>query len=145
MRIIVEGCDGVGKSTYASFLADTYGCDVIHMTSGSPKNLRSYLHRLRNDNVIFDRFFISEVIYSKVFMRKTKIREFEIRFLLFVCKLMECKIYVMTHSDDVILARLKARDDESDTILNHISELNKAYVEFAEKYKINILDWSKIQ
>lgn len=139
MRIIVEGCDGVGKSTYASFLAKWYECDVVHMTAWSPKKLTSYLHRLKSDDVIFDRFFISEVVYAKVFERDTKINEFEIKFLLFICKLLRCQIYILTQDDDIILERLKQRGDETDTILNNVSRLNEEYVKFADKYNIKLV------
>lgn len=139
MRMIVDGCDGVGKTTYASRLANIYHCDVIHMTAKSPKNLRAYLHRLRNDNVIFDRFFISEVVYSKVFNRNTKIKEFEIRFLLFICKLLKYEIRILTQDDSVMLERLKRRNDESNEILNNVGRLNEEYVKFADKYNIKLV------
>ena len=32
MNIIIEGCDGVGKTTLAKKLADKYCCDILHMT-----------------------------------------------------------------------------------------------------------------
>ena len=66
MRIIIEGCDGVGKSTLALSLAKKYKCDIIHMTAWSPKVLSSYINRLKNKNIILDRSFISEVVYSKI-------------------------------------------------------------------------------
>ena len=48
MNIIIEGCDGVGKTTLAKKLADKYCCDILHMTKNSDKTLDSNISKMLN-------------------------------------------------------------------------------------------------
>ena len=41
MKIILEGCDGTGKTTLAKLLAEKYGLDICHCTAEDPKDFTS--------------------------------------------------------------------------------------------------------
>ena len=42
MRIILEGCDGTGKTTLANILAFKYGLDICHCTASDPSDFQFY-------------------------------------------------------------------------------------------------------
>lgn len=140
MRVILEGCDGSGKSTFAETLATEYGCDILHMTRYSDKSLKSYLIKMSvNDNIIFDRCFISEYVYSKVFNRYSQINDDNIRVLLDYAKALKYKIYILTCDNDEIMKRLSERNNETNEILNNVIKINDAYVDFAKKFNVKLL------
>lgn len=66
LKIIVEGCDGAGKSTYIKKLADMYPtATVLHCTRHTP-NTYEYFKSLLTDphDYIFDRFHIGQFVYQ---------------------------------------------------------------------------------
>lgn len=141
MKIILEGCDGSGKSTLAELFASKYACDIIHMTRWSDKTFDSYIKKISfNDNIIFDRCFISEYIYSKVFNRTTEITDEKIKFLLDLAINLNYNIYILTCNDDELIKRLKIRNNETDDIINNIVKINEAYLIFAKRYDIQIIN-----
>ena len=139
MRIILEGCDGVGKSTLAESLASTYCCDIIHMTRWSNKTFNTYIEKMSMDNIIFDRCFISEYIYSHIFNRITEISDKNIETLLNVAKALNYHIFILTCDDDELVKRLKNRNNETDDIIDNTIKINNMYVDFARKYNIKII------
>lgn len=81
--IIVEGCDGVGKSTFCDGLL-RLGWDCMHFAKpDSSFNPAIYYYSVlsRGDRVL-DRSFISEVIYSSYFGRACLIDDKELNYLL---------------------------------------------------------------
>lgn len=69
MKIIIEGCDGVGKTTLAETLANTLNGRVEH--DSEPKTYDQYMERLNQKGVvIFDRFFLGQFVYNKQEERK---------------------------------------------------------------------------
>lgn len=137
MRIILEGCDGSGKSTLSEFLASKYACDIIHMTRWSDKSFDTYVKKLSlNDNIIFDRCFISEYVYSKIFNRKTEITDEKIELLLDLSTYLNYNIYILTCNNDQLIKRLKERNNETDIIIDNVIKINDEYLNFARKYNI---------
>lgn len=81
MIIIIEGADGVGKTTVAQELQKTIPLSTLIKLSGSPKDVsqRFYMQELyykiypflefvsEEQHVILDRFTTSERVYSKLF------------------------------------------------------------------------------
>ena len=143
MQIIIEGCDGVGKSTLVESLAEKYGCDILHMTSWGPKTYTSYLHRYDQDGIISDRSFISEKVYSKVFNRPSEISDGHFESLLSYVRLQGYKIVILTCDSFELMRRLMERDDEDlyDADLRYkLEKLQEEYVRIGEKYDIPIID-----
>jgi thymidylate kinase len=141
MRIILEGCDGSGKSTLSEFLASKYACDIIHMTRWSDKSFDTYVKKISlNDNIIFDRCFISEYVYSKIFNRKTEITDEKIELLLDLSTYLNYNIYILTCNNDQLIKRLKERNNETDIIINNIIKINDEYLNFARKYNIQTVE-----
>ena len=69
MKVIIEGCDGVGKTTLATYMANALNGRVEH--DSEPKTYDEYMERLNQKGiVIFDRFFLGQFIYNKQEERK---------------------------------------------------------------------------
>lgn len=69
--IIVEGNDGTGKTTLIKkLMQDLKITSVIHTTQHDNRKLLWFDSLLNTHNIIFDRSFISNPIYDKVFKRE---------------------------------------------------------------------------
>lgn len=77
-QVIVEGCDGAGKSTVADWLCETIGHTITFHTSAPLKdaNENYYFELLMAFNfcasrihqpLIIDRFHIGELVYGSIF------------------------------------------------------------------------------
>lgn len=76
MRIIIDGNDGVGKTWLAKRLQqDLDITSYVHLTYKDPRNYYFYLNMLKKTDVIFDRSFIDERIYSEVLGRRPEFPE----------------------------------------------------------------------
>jgi len=74
MRIIIDGNDGVGKTTLAKKLQEHFGIkSYIHSSWNDPSDYMFCRELLRKEDVIFDRCFLDERIYSKVLNRKPRL------------------------------------------------------------------------
>lgn len=73
MHIIIDGCDGCGKTTLVDRLVKEYKLDKVVMTREGWKDVQSYEQKCLLDNVVSDRSFISEYVYSNVYSRESKI------------------------------------------------------------------------
>lgn len=70
MLIVLEGCDGSGKSSLAELLAKLggTGVEVIHATRETPNNMEWFseiMDRARFHNVVMDRAFWGQFVYQK--------------------------------------------------------------------------------
>lgn len=74
MRIIVDGNDGVGKTTLAKRLQKDFNIkSFIHLSYNDPRDFEFYYNILKKDDVIFDRSFIDEPIYAFVLNREQQL------------------------------------------------------------------------
>lgn len=70
MIIILEGCDCVGKSTFAEKLAERTGFEVVKGSSfeiselGADGMFEHMMALLDRKNIIIDRFFYSNIVYG---------------------------------------------------------------------------------
>lgn len=70
MLIVLEGCDGSGKSSLAELLVRLGGpnVEVIHATRETPNDMEWFsgiLDKARNKNIIMDRAFWGQFVYQK--------------------------------------------------------------------------------
>lgn len=68
--IVLEGCDGTGKTTLAGTFRDRHGCTVIH--SGRTPDGIDLADRYRQilatpGKLVLDRSFVSELVYGPLF------------------------------------------------------------------------------
>lgn len=133
MRIIIEGADGVGKSTIAKKIAEKFNLSLVHCTNKDPRDLNFYYQSLRKDNVIYDRSFLSEMIYPKIFNRPQKLKEYEFQYLLEKAKDLNIKILIINNYD------FKLKNFEDEVIKNNINLIKDDYLKLAGKYNIPIV------
>lgn len=68
MLIVLEGCDGVGKSTLARSLAKVLDARIVHCTRTTPndyKFFKNIIDASKNQNIIADRFCYGQFVYQK--------------------------------------------------------------------------------
>lgn len=74
--VVLEGCDGVGKSTFGEHLATQHGFVVVH-SPRTPDHLdlaSRYRAILAEDGkILFDRCFISELVYGPLHRGRSRI------------------------------------------------------------------------
>ena len=140
MEIIIEGCDGVGKTTLVNKLKKHYNIDSMHITSKDPNNYKFYKQLLKKKDIIYDRHFIGEMIYPSIFNRKQKLSNHKFKKLLKYCRKHNIKIIILTTSDSIISQRLYERGNEHIKILQNIHDINLQFKNIAKKYNIEIID-----
>ena len=68
MLIVLEGCDGTGKTTLAKLLQTCYNMEYIHCTAETPNNYEFFadiIKRSANTDIVCDRFFWGQFVYQK--------------------------------------------------------------------------------
>ena len=144
MKIILEGCDGTGKTTLAKILAEKYGLDICHCTQHDAADYEFYRQTLRKENVVWDRHTIGELIYPRVFNRKPCLGTENARLIRHYAKEEGAKIFVLTADIETIRERLLERGNENVNILNNIERIDHEFKFYAEQFHIPVIDTSKM-
>lgn len=131
MRLILEGPDCAGKSTMAKELAERLNLDIIKSTYYGPKTSDAYRSRLACQDVVIDRCWISEVIYSKYFGCEPIVDDFTDRMLCNICVKRNIPIVVMLPPIDVIIQRMTERgDDFYSVVAPNVHAIYKDYEDY---------------
>ena len=151
MNIILEGPDASGKTLYAQKIVE-YGYNYQKCSPGSHAKEsffdKDYFEKcLEKDNMVFDRFFISELIFSSLYNRKSAITFSEVNKMISK-NLDNIKLIILYASDlETLKSRLIERGETD--YLEEIDEQNKLFVQFAyvfaayESNNIILIDVSK--
>lgn len=131
MKIALDGCDGVGKSTVAEKLANKFGCNIVRLTNGGDRSLGAYHSLMTCDNVVHDRTFISEIIYPKYFGRESRLNAEIVPQLFQMIESYDIKLFILTASNKTILERVGKRGDEFISDMSKFKEINYDYVTLA--------------
>lgn len=119
--IVLEGCDGAGKTTLSNVLAELYNAEVIHATRETPNDWKWFseiMDQARDRNIIADRFFWGQFVYQEPEERHLsleQLRELEYRLEQEGGKM----LYVTAEPSD-ILSRLQQRSEELSASLGQI-------------------------
>lgn len=74
MNIILEGCDGTGKTTLANYLCQELGCYYWH--ESVPRTKEEYTQMLSSGNdIVFDRFCYGQFVYNQEAERKLSLQD----------------------------------------------------------------------
>ena len=144
MKIILEGCDGTGKTTLAKMLAEKYKLDICHCTQYDPTDFDFYKQTARKDNIVWDRHTIGELVYPFVFDRKPKISPQDALLVLAYAKEAGAKIFILTADLEEIIRRIKSRGNEDERILNKIKWIDDRFRYYADFFDIPLIDTSKM-
>ena len=142
--IIIEGCDGTGKTTLAKKLSNKYNLDICHCTSEDPADYEFYKNTLRKRNVVWDRHFLGELIYPEVFNRRAQIGIEDARLLVAYARESGVQLLVLTESINELQRRLNYRGNECDEVLKQLEYINNKFKEYAESFDIPIICSSQV-
>ena len=112
MLVVLEGCDGAGKSTLAEFLAKLLNADIVHCTAETPNDYGFFYNIIevaKTRNIIADRFCYGQFVYQEKDERKlskSALRMLETRMLE-----ANSKVILVTAPEDIIIARLASRGE----------------------------------
>lgn len=144
MNIIIEGCDGVGKTTLVTKLKEYYNVDSIRLSYKDPKDYNFYSRILEKTDCIFDRHFLSEIVYSIIFERECELNNEELNKLYKQTIFSNIPILILDTDTSEILRRLDERGNEHQTIVDNIDRIRKYFKKLSEACNIEIIDTSKI-
>lgn len=135
MKIIVDGNDGVGKSTTAKILQDEFGINsYIHFSYKDPSDFDFYNRILEKDNVIFDRSFLDDIIYAEVLGREPRLTQEEVDRLIEKAKELGF-IFIICHT-----TKNKYNKDEHKEIKNQKEKLDNYFEDLAKKHNFKYYD-----
>lgn len=140
MPIIIEGPDGAGKSTLAKSLAGALDMNILKMTANGGQSVPEYLQKLACDDIVIDRCWVSEQIYSDLFGREPRIDNDDAEALTEFCGRAGIPIIVLLPPLHVVISRLNERGDEyADVVCPNIVEIHKRYQEWADAHDAAIV------
>ena len=133
MLIVLEGIDGVGKTTLANLLSKTYDAGIIHATRETPNDwawFNELMDLAKDRNIIMDRSFWGQFVYQEPDERKLsweQLHELEHRLYQEGGRI----IYVTANTSD-ILERLKGRAETLSRPLDLLKERYEAVILLSE-------------
>lgn len=140
MRIIIEGADLTGKSSITKSLEEEFSLSRVHVTSKDPNTFEFYNETLNKTDVVFDRHFIGEMIYPKIFKREGNLDKESFEILLNKARELNYKICVVTASDEELLKRLNLRGEKHKEVEDNLLSINKQFLKIAKEYNIEVID-----
>jgi len=127
--IVVEGCDGVGKTTLAVMLATRHGYAIVH-SARSPDGVdlaeRYRLILARRGRLVLDRSFVSELVYGPLRHRRSRLTFADATALATIVSARGGVLVHLTGRPEQIAARLLERDGSAPA-LEEIRTLIDAY------------------
>lgn len=140
MRVILEGPDGIGKSTLANKLADHFGCDILHSTENGSKEYQDYFDKAHLDNMIMDRCFLSELVYACAFNRRSKVPARTAEKLIKIYREIGWQIIILGGSQTFLNNRLNLRGDEDEAKVAKSRDISLLYSGLSYFYGIPVID-----
>ena len=143
--IIVEGMDGVGKTTLVDYLV-TQDMSKHHFDYDS-KNLdlmTKYMKLLENetDDLVLDRSFISEMVYGPVLRGASKLQLIDYKELLLAYQSVGLFIIYLTAPKNELLKRRKNDCSDYSNLAKYYDDLNRQY-DFIMSYTQQFVDVHK--
>ena len=144
-KVVICGIDGAGKTTLANDIAIDESCFLQYQIQhySKPTNnfgfFANYLYNLQSDcDIIFDRFFISEIVYSKIFRKdkNERLSHEDVQELFDIAKEKNVKfIFVLALNQRhfyIVKSRLK---EEDKNLVDYLMQMNNEYCKIANKMK----------
>lgn len=136
MLIILEGCDGTGKSTLAENISKIIRAEIIHHSKPlSVSEVKSIIDLSANEDIIVDRFHLGQYVYNEPEDRLLSEKDME-----FFKKLLKItkSIFIYVTADNKDIAKRLSERSECCNI-----EVIKANYESAlDRYIDNYIEWN---
>lgn len=127
--IVLDGCDGAGKTTLAAALADLHGHAIVHATPTPPgTDLLAKYHALlaQPGPIVLDRSFISELVYGPIDRGHSRLTFDQAACLAATAARRDGILVHLTGQPDQLAARILARDGHAPA-LARVRALTDAY------------------
>lgn len=121
-------------------MANELNCNIIRLTKNGPRAVWSYRYLMFANDVIHDRSFLSELIYSKYFGKKVELSELEVKLLYNVIQGLNIKFFILTANIDEIYKRINSRGDEFIKDKKIFEKINNEYISIARHNNITLID-----
>lgn len=145
MKIILEGCEGVGKTTLAQKFVEKYKLDYVHITNKDPNDYSFYKETLRKEDVVYDRHFLGEMIYPKIYNRKGNLNTRQLKKLLKFARKNKVHILILTTDIEIVQQRVKERNKyKPEFITTKLTEIHHEFFNLGVKYGIYLVDTNKM-
>lgn len=150
---ILEGADGTGKSTLATALLEKTKGHLLHGTFHKDWDILTYhtamLHSaarlLQYQDVILDRWAVSEEVYAKAFGRKLRTSADEFMEFMFAAVEIDNICFIYCENEQAVenhKANMKLRPEMYDDMGPVVEQYNN-YLKFS-KFKWNRYDFTKV-
>ena len=145
LKVIIEGGDGTGKSTLIrNLLGKLENMNTLHLSYRDGTSYEFYNNLLDINRIIFDRHFLSEIVYAAVFGRKCNLSQEEIDALFDKCKKQNIKILILDTSFETIKKRLAIRGEDEEAVLRNTAYIKTEFLKLAAKYDILVIDTQNV-
>jgi putative hydrolase of the HAD superfamily len=130
--IVLEGCDGVGKTTIVEKLKEL-GYQSLHFGFDPALSIKEKYERILKTKydtpIILDRSFVSEMVYGPVNRGHSRLSNSDFKYLLSLLDKQNGRIVHLRASPDIIFKRIQTRgfDDKNELTLDKIKVLSDKY------------------
>ncbi len=130
--IILEGCDGVGKTTLANLLIHR-GYKSLHFNYDPHLSIKEKYQRILSkdygDNIVLDRSFISEMVYGPLKRGYSRLSDQDFSELLQLLNKRGGRVVLLDATPETIYNRIQKRGDADDKNMdiNQITSIRNLY------------------
>lgn len=117
MLIVLEGCDGTGKTTLAKLLQTCYNMEYIHCTAETPNDYEFFadiIKRSAKEDIVCDRFFWGQFVYQEYHERPLKKDELFSLYILMNTISKRNRIILVEADPFTVRYRLDCRQENTD-------------------------------
>lgn len=140
MLIVLEGCDGSGKTTIANNLkAILPGAEIVHCTTKTPNDMKFFtdlIFAAEHRDIIADRFCYGQFVYQSPEERHLTPEQLTTLETLMIAQ--GAKVIHVTAPVDTIKTRLSWRQENT---MHSVEEITERYIDLFERTLIKPHLW----
>ena len=137
MNVIIEGPDATGKTTLTNKLVNKYNMTPMHLNSSTPNDYDFHNKLLNKNNMVYDRFFMGELVYPQIYHRKPKLTFNEsLELMKKIVKNNDLFIVLFASDINTLKNRLIERGGDELKYLDEIEQQNELFMKMAWCFKV---------